>query len=80
MIDHPDHLRPIEPAETVHALCDRIGAALPNRHSITWLELEAFRETRAPHDARRLANALRHITNQQDLADEVLALIPEATP
>jgi hypothetical protein len=72
----PDHLIPIEPLDAVHAVCDRVGAALPNRHSVTWLELDAFRETRTPHDARRLANALRHIAGRQDLADAVLALLP----
>lgn len=70
----PDHLTPIEPAEKVHDLCDRIlGLDLPY---VVRLEAQVFRETRTPHDARRLANALRHVVSHPDLADEVLGLIP----
>ena len=38
------------------------------------MELAAFRDTRTPHDARRLANALRHVMKRPDLADEIEAL------
>jgi hypothetical protein len=71
----PRHLVPIEPAEAVRALCDDIALELPDRHSIMWLELSAFRETRTPHDARRLASALRHIAAREDLAGRVEGLL-----
>jgi hypothetical protein len=71
----PRHLVPIEPAEPVRELCDDIALALPDRHSITWLELVAFRDTRTAHDARRLAKALRHVAGREDLAAQVEALL-----
>jgi hypothetical protein len=71
----PRHLVPIEPVETVRDVCDAIALELPERHSITWLELVAFRATRTPHDCRRLANALRHVVEREDLAAQVEALL-----
>ena len=71
----PRHLVPIEPAEAVRDICDAIALELPERHSITWLELVAFRETRTPHDASRLVNALRHVVKREDLAAQVEALL-----
>lgn len=80
----PEHLIPIEPAATVHALCERIAAALPRgSHGVlaysaygVAAELNAWRETRTPHDGRRLAHALRHVLKRPDLAAEVEALLP----
>jgi hypothetical protein len=70
----PEHLIPIEPAESVRELCDALALEIPTRHSVTWLELVAFRDTRTPHDGRRLAFALRHVLKREDLARKVEAL------
>jgi hypothetical protein len=59
----------------VDTICEDIAMELPDHHSITWLELLAFRETRTPHDARRLANALRHRVKREDLAAKVEGLL-----
>jgi hypothetical protein len=56
----PRHLIPIEPAEAVHALVDEIAVQVPHTLVHIFMELSAFRETRSPHDARRVINALRH--------------------
>jgi hypothetical protein len=70
-----DHLRPIEPAAAVHKLCNRLATEILASEYTIELELLAFRETCTPHDARRLANALRHIIGRPDLAGEVEALL-----
>ena len=73
----PHHLRPIEPAEAVEALCDRLAADIHVASFGVGLELRAFRETRTPHDGRRLINALRHVLGRADLANLVEALLVE---
>ena len=73
----PDHLTPIEPASAVHELCDRPAAQIPVRgYYGVMAELSAFRDTRAPWDGRRVANALRHVLKRSDLAAEVEGLLP----
>jgi hypothetical protein len=80
----PGHLIPIEPAEAVHELCDRIAGEIPrgsygaaaHRYYGVEAELNAWRETRTPWDGRRLANALRHVLERPDLANEVEAMLP----
>ena len=71
----PRHLVPIEPADTVHALCDRLAESLPDSAIVVMLELAAFRDTRTQHDANRLIRALRHVAGREDLAREVAALL-----
>ena len=71
------HLTPIEPAEAVHAFCDKLLSRETLPYHIR-LEAQAFRETRTPHDGRRLQNSLRadpHFTVQA--ADLGLLLTPE---
>ena len=72
----PDHLKPIEPASAVEAVCERIAPEIPAHAYGVVAELSAFLETRTPHDGRRLANALRHVLKRPDLAGEVEALLP----
>lgn len=72
----PDHLEPL-PEEDVADICQRISQEIVLFGVLT-LELNAFEETRTPHDARRLANALRHVADRPDLADAVEALIPKS--
>ena len=72
----PNHLTPIEPAAAVEALIERLAVVIPASHYTMAMELLAFRETRTPHDGRRLANALRHGLKRPDLAAEVEALLP----
>ena len=69
-----DHLKPIEPAATVYDLTQALRRATLGQYGLL-LELQAFEESRSPHDARRLANALRHVIDRPDLAGEVEALI-----
>ena len=78
----PDHLKPIEPASAVEALCERLATEIPAHHYTVVEEFHAFRETCTPHDGRRLANALRHVLKRPDLAAEVEALLarPGAAP
>jgi hypothetical protein len=71
---YPPHLQPLD-AGKVHALCDEIALAMPDRHSVLWLELVAARDTRTPHDPRRLARALEHVALRQDLAAKVQGLL-----
>ena len=71
----PRHLVPLEPADTIRALCDRIGAHIPDNGITVMLELAAFRDTRTPHDACRLIRALRHVAGREDLAAEIEALL-----
>lgn len=73
----PRHLIPIEPADTIRDLCERIAVSIPDGAITVMMELAAFRETRTPHDARRLANALRHVARREDLAAQVAALIAD---
>jgi hypothetical protein len=77
VIAAPEHLKPIEPAAAVHAICERIATQAPGyQHGIA-AEFYAFMETRTPHDARRLANALSHALKRPDLAAEVEALLSQ---
>ncbi len=76
----PDHLVPIEPASLVVSLIDRIAMEIPASAYGIEMEALAFLETRTPHDACRLANALRHVLIRPDLAAEVEALLPAALP
>lgn len=69
----PEHLVPIEPAEAVQAVCDAVAPEVSSYG--TRLELQAFRETRTPHDCRRLVNALRNVLGREDLAAQVEALL-----
>ena len=72
----PDHLKPIEPAAAAHAVCERIATEAPGYQHGVAAKFYAFMETRAPHDGRRLAHALRHVLKRPDLAAEVEALLP----
>jgi hypothetical protein len=72
----PDHLEPIEPASAVEALCERLATEVAASEYTVAMELEAFMETRTPHDGRRLAKALRHVLKRPDLAAEVEGLLP----
>ena len=71
----PRNLVPLEPRQTVHALCDEIAVSLPDRAVTVMLELAAFRDTRTPLDANRLVRALRHVAYREDLAVQVEALL-----
>jgi hypothetical protein len=70
----PRHLVPLD-AAAVSRVCDDILAEVPAEAVNVMLELVAFRDTRTPHDCRRLANALRYSLDRDDLADTVLALL-----
>lgn len=59
----------------MHALCDRLATEISASEHHVAMEMEAFRETRTPHDAQRLANALRHVLRRPDLAAEVEAML-----
>ena len=72
-----NHLKEISYTRELHELCGRIRAAQPSIN--TFLELEAFIATRTPHDARRLANALRHVEHRQDLAANLETIIWKAS-
>ena len=71
----PRHLVPLEPADTIRHLCDRIAVEVPDGAIAVMLELAAFRDTRTAHDANRLARALRHVAGREDLAAKVEALL-----
>ena len=71
----PRHLLPLEPADTVRALCERIAVSIPDDAIIVMLELAAFRDTRTPQDANRLIRALRHVAEREDLAVQVEGLL-----
>lgn len=72
----PRHLRPL-PVTDVHRLCSELLSQIPEADIGVRRELHAFRDSLTPHDARRLANALRHVVGRHDLADRVLALIDD---
>jgi hypothetical protein len=72
----PRHLVPLD-AAAVSRVCDDVLAEVPAEAVNVMLELVAFRDTRTPHDCRRLANALRYSINRDDLADAVLGLLDE---
>jgi hypothetical protein len=76
----PDHLKPIEPAAAVDALCQRLATEIPANAYGVVAELTAFLETRTPHDGRRFANALRHVLKRPDLAGAVESLLPPLPP
>ena len=71
----PRHLLPLAPAETIHALCDRIAVSIPDGAITVMMELAAFRDTRTTHDANRLIRALRHVAGREDLAKQVASLL-----
>ena len=77
MITLPDHLKPIEPAAAVHAVCERIATEAPGYQCAVAAAFYTFMVSRTPHDARRLANALRHALKRPDLAAEVEALLQQ---
>lgn len=66
----PDHLRQL-PQEIVAELVAIIISEFPHMPHTLSLELRAFVETRTIHDARRLANALRHYFGRPGLACEI---------
>ena len=69
----PEHLSPIELPEIVNRFCDRVEQLkLP---SSVLIQLKAFRESRTPHDGRRLITALRYVLGCAVLADELARLI-----
>ena len=70
----PDHLIPIEPASAVEALCERLATEILASEFTIAMEFDAFRVTRTPHDANRLANALRWVLKREDLPEAVEAL------
>jgi hypothetical protein len=73
-LEPPDHLRQID-AEGVARVVAIIISNMPCMPHILGLELQAFAETRTVHDARRVANALRHYRGQAGLAAEVEDLL-----
>jgi hypothetical protein len=74
----PEHLRPL-PDEAVDAVCNRVAQEIDLAgFGAVERELVAFRETRTPHDGRRLTNALLHIAHREDLADVVTLLIAKS--
>jgi hypothetical protein len=66
----PEHLRQL-PEEVVAELTAIIISEMPCMPFTLGLELRAFAETRTVHDARRVANALRHACGHPGLAQEV---------
>jgi hypothetical protein len=74
-IEPPDHLRQL-PADTVAEVVAVIVSNIPCMPHTLGLELQAFAETLTVHDARRLANALRHAYGHAGLAAEVEDLLP----
>lgn len=73
-----DHLTPIALTAELRHLFDRIRFLTPPKCKIVWLELHAFEETRTPHDAQRLARALRHVADLPRLAEDLETLIAGA--
>ena len=84
MTDIP-HLRQI-PKAKVDTLCDRAEQLCPDSYTIR-LEAEAFRISRTPWDATRLANALAHhdtsapiirelVTDIDVVAEDTAELVP----
>jgi hypothetical protein len=71
----PKHLRQI-PTEDVARVVAIIISNIPHMPSTLGQELQAFAETRTVHDARRVANALRHCHGQAGLAAEVEDILP----
>ena len=65
----PDHLRQLPEAVVGH-LAAIIMSEFPVLHLTLRLELRAFVESRTLHDAKRLANALRHVYGRPGLAQE----------
>jgi hypothetical protein len=66
----PDHLRQLPEAD-VAAVVAVVISELPHMPYGLGQELQAFAESRTVHDARRLANALRHAYGREGLAREV---------
>lgn len=75
MTDIP-HLRQI-PKAKVDTLCDRALQLAPDSYGVR-LEAEAFRESRTPHDATRLANILFHTGKGNVLIQELVTDIDVA--
>jgi hypothetical protein len=73
-LDPPDHLRQL-PEDAVAEVVAVIVSNIPCMPHTLGLELQAFAETRTVHDARRVANALRHYHGQAGLAAEVEDLL-----
>jgi hypothetical protein len=76
-LEPPDHLRQLpteDVARVVAIIISDFAGAMP--HTLG-LELQAFAATRTIHDARRLANALRHYHRQAGLAAEVEDILPD---
>ena len=77
----PRNLVPLQPANTIHALCDRIAVEMPDNAIVVMLELAASRRLPClpclptPPDANRLVRALRHVAGRDDLAAQVEALL-----
>jgi hypothetical protein len=77
-LEPPDHLRQL-PEDAVAGVVAIIISELPHMPYGLGLELRAFAESRTIHDARRLANALRHCEGRPGLAKEVEDILPEET-
>jgi hypothetical protein len=78
-LEPPDHLRQL-PEEDVAGVVAIIISNIPQMPHTLGLELKAFAETRTVHDARRVANALRHAYGQAGLAAEVEDLLEGDAP
>jgi hypothetical protein len=72
----PEHLRQL-PEDIVAGLVSVVLSEMPCMPHTLGLELKAFTETRTVHDARRVANALRHAYGQPGLAQEIEDAIDE---
>jgi hypothetical protein len=70
-----DHLRRL-PEDAVAEVVAIIISEMPCMPNILGMELKAFAESRSTHDARRVANALRHTYGQPGLAAEVEDILP----
>lgn len=73
------HLTPIRDEKAVNAFCIGVLALDDLPHHLR-LETVAFRETRTPHDGRRLLNALRHSEPHQPLAETLQGILDQERP
>jgi hypothetical protein len=74
-LQRPAHLRELPEADVAGAVAVVISEFPGGMPFNLQLELRAFAETRTVHDARRLANALRHYCGRVGLAREVEDLL-----
>lgn len=71
MSDDLPHLRQIN-SISVDSLCDRADAIPIAENRMVRLETQAFRESRTPHDATRLANVLAYRRAEHESIDALV--------